>query len=485
MTRADLWKAANIMRRDDGTSGISEYIEQISWMFFLKVFEDLEKRFEGQAKLKNKKYQRIILEKYSWSEWTKKDSKEIIPFIDNELFPFLGSLSGTSEKDIIGLIFTEIQRNKMKMAANLKDVVDIINQIDFNKEKDSHLLSQFYEELLVKLGKESGIAGEFYTPRPIVRLIVKMIEPDLNPKNKENTRVIDPFCGSCGFLIESYKRIMSSRNVLPVDYAILQRSVFHGFEKKSLPYLVGLMNCILHGLLTPLVIRRNSLNDNVMKYGPDDKFDFVMTNPPFGGTENKQIQQNFPVKVTATELLALQQVMRRLKPNGSCGIVVPEGLLKRRDSFATVKEELINNYNVHTIISLPTGVFANVVSSGAGPKTNLLFFNKSGKTKKIWYYELHPPGGKIYSKTNPIKDEDLKDCFKKWKKREISNNSWLVDVKDIPKDYNLTAKKKTQKIKTQYVSPIIVIKELEKVDKEILLDLKRLKKSIAKMMVRN
>jgi len=386
-----LWRAADIMRRDDGTNGINEYIEQISWMFFLKVLEDIEKRFEYNANLNGKKYERIIPKKFSWSEWIKKDTKTIIKYLDDELFPILAKLSGTPEKDTIGLIFGEIGRNKMKSASNLKDVIDIIKKIDFNKEEDSHVLSIFYEDLLVKLGKESGIAGEFYTPRPIVRLVVAMINPKLNPKDKKSTRILDPFCGSCGFLIESFKRIMSGGNVKTKDIPILQRLLFHGYEKKSLPFMVGLMNCILHGLLTPNVVRRNSLNDNVMKFGPDDKFDYVMTNPPFGGTENKQIQQNFPIKVQATELLSLQQVMRRLKPNGKCGIVVPEGLLSRSDAFADVKEDLLENYNLHTIISLPPGVFANVVSTGSGPKTDILFFDKNGPTEKIWYYEVQSP----------------------------------------------------------------------------------------------
>jgi len=478
MTRADLWRAANIMRRDDGTGGINEYIEQISWMFFLKVFEDLEKRFQSRAKLEDKKYQRIIPEKYSWSEWTKKDSKKIISFIDNELFPYLVSLSGTPEKDTISLIFTEIQRNKMQIAANLKDVIDILNQIDFNKERDSHLLSQFYEELLVKLGKESGIAGEFYTPRPIIRLLVKMLDPKLNLKNKNDTKILDPFCGSCGFLIESYKHIMTSGKVGPKEYAILQRRVFNGIEKKALPYLVGLMNCILHGIITPPVFRRNSLNDNILKFGPEDKFDYVMTNPPFGGTENKQIQQNFPVKIQATELLALQQVMRRLKPTGKCGMVVPEGLLKRLDSFAKVRKELIENYNVKAIISLPTGVFANVTALGGGPKTNLLLFDKDGPTEKIWYYELQPPNGKTYSKTNPLKDEDLDDCFKKWKNKTVSENSWYVDVKEIiENDCILTAKKPKKKTLTKYPKPAQIIEELLNLTTDLKSDLKELKEA--------
>jgi type I restriction enzyme M protein len=273
--------------------------------------------------------------------------------------------------------------------------------IDFNNIEDSHILSQFYEDLLVKLGRESGIAGEFYTPRPIVRLMVKI----LNPKMNGHMRLLDPFCGSCGFLVESYKHIMNNQNISAKDYMRLQREVFLGIEKKSLPYLVGLMNCILHGILTPNLINKNSLVENILNFGIEERFESIMTNPPFGGTENKQIQQNFPLKSQATELLALQQIMRRLKPSGKCGMIAPEGLLSRGDTFLKVRKELLENFNVHTIVSLPAGVFANVTAGGQGPKTNIIFFDKAGPTNTIWFYELTP--NKSFTKANPITDETV------------------------------------------------------------------------------
>jgi type I restriction enzyme M protein len=468
----EAWRASDIMRRDDGTNGINEYIEQISWMFFLKVFEDLEKRFDATATLDGKKYSRVIPEKYSWSKWTKKKSTEIIDYVDTELFPFLANLSGTSEKDTVGMIFQEIRRNKMKSASNLKDVVDIINKIDFNSENDSHVLSLFYEDLLLKLGKESGLAGEFYTPRPIVKLIVKMIDPKLNLKNKENIRILDPFCGSCGFLAESFKFIMNSK-ISAKDIPILQQNVFHGIEKKSLSFLVGLMNCILHGLTTPNIERKNSLNQNILKFDLEDKFDYIMTNPPFGGKENKQIQQNFPVKLSATELLSLQLVMRRLKPNGKCGIVVPEGLLFGSGKFAEVKKELLENYNVYAIISLPAGVFANVSSTGQGVKTNILLFEKNGKTKKIWYYDLVPTRVKKFTKKNPILDEDLEDCFTKFTKKAITENSKFVDVEEIiSNDYDMALKKQLEEEEIMFTDPFEELKKIKKLHKEIELNMK-------------
>ena len=435
---------AGIMRSDDGTSGVYEYIEQISWMFFLKVFEDIENRLQAEYQIEGKNYQRLIPSEYSWSSWTKANWKgdEILEFIDNKLFPYLGSLR---KKDIpecktIGIIFLQIKNNKMKSGYNLRDVIDVINDIDFNDPHDSHTLSQFYEDLLVKLGKESGVAGEFYTPRPVVRLMVKMIDPKLNSTKTLSTKILDPFCGSCGFLIEAYKHMVQDKMITTKDYRELQRSVFHGTEKKSLPFLVGIMNCILHELLTPNIIKNNSLNENINNFGPDDKFDYVFTNPPFGGKEGEHIQENFPIKIKKTELLALQLVMRRLKDGGKCAIVVPEPILWRSSKYLKVRKDLLENYNVHTIINMPAGVFANVTPSGLGPKTDLIFFNKDGKTKEIWYYELTPPNNKSYSRVNIIKDEDLQDCFKKWENREVSNNSWTVTIEEIEKNaYDLTS----------------------------------------------
>jgi len=466
----DIWRACDIMRRDDGTSGVLEYMEQLSWLIFLKVFEDVEKRFEAEAEFAGKSYQPIIEPKYRWSSWARKDWRSgksgekhpLIKFIDDGLFPYLRKLSGTPERERIATIFREISGNRMKSAYNLRDVIAIIDKIDFNDVEDSHVISQVYEELLLKLGKEHGIAGEFYTPRPIVRLMVKMVNPRIGET------VFDPFCGSCGFLVESYKLMMGSKDMTVEDYETLQKETFYAQEKKPLPYLIGNMNCILHGLLTPNIVRKNTLSDNIRNIPESRRFDVIMTNPPFGGKENKQIQQNFPIQSQATELLALQYVMKTLKRNGRCGIVLPEGVLFRGDAFAKVKRELLESFNLHTIISLPSGAFANVTASGQGPKTNLLFFDRTGKTKEIWYYDfagysedvLH----KKYSKANPIEDDDLKDCYKKWKKREISRYSWIVSVEDIIKrDYDLTARNPNRKEETISKSPEeLVVSALEK-----------------------
>jgi type I restriction enzyme M protein len=324
MNRRDLankiWNACDIMRRDDGTTGILEYTEQLSWLIFLKVFEDVEKRFEYEAEFAGKSYQPIIEPQYRWSAWAGRDDHNLgqyfseeeqrsiisrgehflIAFIDNKLFPYLKSLRGTPEKERISAIFQEIRGNRMKSAYNLKDVIALLNEINFNNAQDSHILSQVYEELLLRLGREGGVAGEFYTPRPIVKLMTKIVNPQIDET------ILDPFCGSCGFLIESYKHMKESKELTVEDYERLQKETFYGQEKKPLPYLIGVMNCILHDILTPNIVRKNTLEEDIRSIPELKRFDVILTNPPFGGKESKQVQQNFPIKSQATELLALQ-----------------------------------------------------------------------------------------------------------------------------------------------------------------------------------
>jgi type I restriction enzyme M protein len=490
MNRKDLankiWRACDKMRTDDGTTGILEYTEQLSWMIFLKVFEDVERRFEDETKFAGESYQPIIEPPYRWSAWAKREEKDLsiyfsdeeksamrkagehilISFIDNKLFPYLKSLQGTAEKEKIASIFQEIRGNRMRSPYNVKDVIALLDDIDFNNIEDSHVLSQVYEELLLRLGREGGIAGEFYTPRLIVRVMTKIVTPVIGE------RLLDPFCGSCGFLIESYKRMKESKELTVEDYDKLQKETFYAQEKKPLPYLIGVMNCILHDILTPNIVRKNTLEEDIRNIPEAQRFDVILTNPPFGGKEGKQIQQNFPIKSQATELLALQYVMKKLKKDGRCGIVVPEGILFRGGAFAQVKRELLEMYNLHTIISLPSGVFANVTSSGQGPKTNLLFFDKTEKTKEIWYYDFagHSENAleKKYTKVNPVVDEDFEDCYEKWKNREISEYSWLVPVEEIiERGYDLTAKNPNRKEEYEHKSPDILLSGIIEKEKQI------------------
>ncbi|MEM0215449.1 MAG: N-6 DNA methylase [Archaeoglobaceae archaeon] len=503
MNRKDLankiWHACDIMRRDDGTTGVLEYMEQLSWMIFLKVFEDLEKRFEDEYKFEGRNYEAIIEPKFRWSAWATASDKELekyfsieelaeiraakehvlIAFINRKLFPYLRSLRGSPEKERIATIFQEINGNRMKSPFNLRDVITVLNEIDFNNAQDSHVLSQVYEELLLRLGKEGGVAGEFYTPRPIVRLMVRIIEPKIGEK------VFDPFCGSGGFLVESYRLMIKSREITIEDYELLQYKSFYGQEKKPLPYLFGVMNCILHGLLHPNIVRKNTLEENIRNVPEAERFEVILTNPPFGGKEGKHIEQNFPYPSSKTEILALQYVMRKLKKGGRCGIVVPEGILfnTSEKAFVNTKKDLIENYNIHTIISLPSGVFANVTSSGQGPKTNLLFFTRGEPTKEIWYFDFAGYSevvlDKRYTKANPVTDEDLSVVYEAWKKREIGEWSWIVKVEEIiNNNYDMTARNPNRKEEVRYPEPIKIVESILEKEKEINALLEEIKKVV-------
>ena len=456
----DIWRACDIMRRDDGTTGIMEYMEQLSWLLFLKVFEAIEDRYETEADLKGIQYTPIIDKEFRWSFWTRKDwaGQEIVEFVNTKLFPYLRTLSGSPEKEIIAALFLEIPGNRMKSPYNLRDVVAIVDEVNFQNVDDVHTVSHIYEDLLKRMGSENRMAGEFYTPRPIVRFMVQVIDP------KIGETVYDPACGSAGFLVESYLHMKESRSLTIEDHQTLQRKTFFGQEKKPLPCLLGIMNMILHEVLTPNIRRKNTLEDNIRHIPEEERFNVILTNPPFGGKENRQIQQNFPVQSQATELLFLEHIMKKLKVGGHCGMVVPEGTLFRGDAFANVKKELLERFNLHSIVSLPAGVFLPY----SGVKTNLIFFERPGPTKGIWFYEILPPEGQKFTKGNPIQDEHFEDCRAKLKERAISKQSWIVPVeKIIENGYDFTAKNPNREEDVEHRPPEELVASILDKEQEI------------------
>lgn len=465
-------RACDIMRQKGRLVPI-QYIEQLSWLLFLKLFNNLEE----QKKLLDPKYEPIFETKYRWQSWANKlTGDELLKFIDQKLIPYLANLSGTPQKMKIASIFSEI-RNHMKSGYALAELVELLDEIDFSKPEDSHILSIAYEDLLMTTaGQKGGGAGEFYTPRPIIRFMIKVIQPKLGEK------ILDPFVGSAGFLVESYKYLREKEGTLK-DHKILQEKTFYGQEAKPFPYLVGLMNSMLHGMETPNIVflKEGTFAEDTRSIPEDKKFEIILTNPPFGGEEEKRLLANLPFKTSDTELAGLYYCMRKLKTRGKCGIVQPEGVLFRTGgAYKQVKKELLDSSNLHTIISLPSGVFACVSPKGGqGPKTNLLFFEKGIPTKEIWYYELTPPNGRNYTRNNPIKDEDLEDAYKKWQKREISENSWIVKVEDIIKrDYDLSAKNPNKAKGVVYRKPKQLVKSVLEKEKEIEEVLKKVKRII-------
>jgi len=485
IVKSDIKAACDIMRRDDGTNATVDYMEQLSWLLFLKIFEKVEQEAEEMALLEGMEYTPIIDKKFRWSNWArgkdwlakpkealkdfvddveeefKKISKlenALIHFIDNILFPYLRNLSGTPEREKVADVFKEISGNKIKSVYNLLDVIEKIDHIDPSNYEDTQVLSQVYEELLLQMGTEAGWGGEFYTPRPVIRFIINVIKPRIGGK------IFDPFGGSAGFLVEAYKYLVEKNSPLTVEQSeILKNKTLYGQEKKPLPFLLGTMNLILHGITNPNYYRRNTLMEDVHSVSEEEKYDVIITNPPFGGKENKQVQNNFPYPVQATEALALQYIMRKLKIGGRAGVILPEGqIMFGEGKFKEIRKELLEKFNVFAIVSLPQGVFS---AMGAGVKTCIVFFEKTGEpTKEIWYYELE---GK-FTKKQRIKDEHFADVLKKIEAREISENSWIVPIEEIVKrNYDLTPKNPNKKDDVEYKDPKEILEEIETLDYEI------------------
>jgi len=458
LSKADIKRVCDILRRDDGV-GAKDYIEQFSWLLFLRVFEGVEGQLKELEEADGKKYKPVIDAEYQWSAWAKKDWKdkdELIHFINQKLFPYLKTLKSTREKDKIGEIFRELSGNRIRSPHNLLDVIEILDKIEKHHFQDTHLLSQVYEEILQAMGSEGGWSGEVYTPRPVIRLMIKIVDPKLGET------ILDPFVGSGGFLVESFKYIYEHSAKDVRTWRTLQTKTFYGQEKKPLPFLIGTMNLILHHILVPNLTRTNTFMEDVHNMPESAKMDVILTNPPFGAEETKAVQSNYPIQIGATEGLALQYLMKRLKTGGRCGVILPEGnILFGGGSMARIREELLEKFNVHTIISLPQGAFTQM---GAGVKTNLIFFDKSGSTKEIWYGEVN---GK-FTKKKRMQDENFEDVFERWKKREVGEKSWIVPIAAIKeRGYGLSPKNPNGSTGDASLPPDEILGEIEKNQREI------------------
>ena len=406
----DIWRACDVMRRDDNCSGVMEYLEHLSWILFLRFLDEQEEVFRQHARLANARYSPILRDEYRWSSWVpaalqepSRDSVSLTGFVRNGLIPYLASLDGSAERRLVSEIFGSGNLAICSSDDNLRDVLRVVDSIDFRNLDDIHTVSYIYEQLLHRLGRENRVAGEFYTPRPVIRFLVQLIDP------RPDEEVYDPACGTCGFLVEAFEHM---RRVPSADGHQVSRSVsLHGREKKRIPALLGTMNLILHGVPTGKIYRGNTLEEDLD--GRIDRHDVILTNPPFGGTENQLIQQNFPVRAASTELLFLQHVMAKLKPSKSarCGMVVPEGTLFRSGPFIAVKRRLLESCSLLMVASLPPGTFAPY----SDVRTALLLFDQGGPTTEVLYYELPLPANlKKFSLTHPIADEHFADAREVW-----------------------------------------------------------------------
>lgn len=448
----------NKLRRDANMSGQIDYNEQIAWMLFLKALEALDQKQANEARFSGEIYDFILPSLFSWSSWVRSNrtAEEKMEFVKVELIPYLRSLSGNTQRELVAQVFDGIPTRLMSSPYGMAEVLDLVDGIDLNNMDDSHALSQFYEEALLKMGGQGRQAGgEFYTPRPIIRLILKIIDPKIGEK------ILDPFMGSAGFLAEGFLHLKNQADLTANQYQQLQYDTFVGQELKPIPFLLGVMNCMLHGLYGAKFIHKNTFTDNIRSLNPQDRVDIVITNPPFGAEIEPTLRENFPFPTSATQVLAVQYILRRLKPNGRCGMVVDEGFLSRinEKAFANTKKELLEENNLFAVVSLPQGVFTGV---GTGVKTNLIFFNRGRPTKDVWYYEV---SGK-FTRTRPIKDGDLEDCRRKFQNREVSAQSWLIKAENL-KNLDLTAKNPNGKADLIHKSPAELTWEIETKERKI------------------
>ena len=514
----------DVLRKEAGCTTELDYTEQTSWVLFLKYLDALEEDRATEAQLEGKKYSFLLEKPYRWESWAApkgKDGKidhntaltgdDLRDFVNLKLFPYLhgfkqraGSPNTTEYK--IGEIFGEI-KNKIQSGYNLREIIDQIDQLRFLSQTEKHELSHLYEAKIRNMGNAGRNGGEYYTPRPLIRAIIQVVKPRIGE------RVYDGACGSCGFLCESFEYLKSGSgpgsanlqigavhnhspklttkglNVAPglspagSDFAVglnvapgssarhsslttkgwktLQERTFVGKEKKSLAYVIGIMNMILHGIEAPNIIHTNTLTEDIQAIQEKDRFEVVMANPPFGGKERHEIQQNFNIKTGETAFLFLQHFIKILKAGGRAGIVIKNTFLSNTDNASTsLRKELLQSCNLHTILDLPGGVF-----QGAGVKTVVLFFDKGAKTRKIWYYQLDL--GRNLGKTNPLNDDDLAEFVKLQKTFAKSPKSWTVDAKDINQEtFDLSVKNPNNNGEAKHRTPQEILDEIAKLDAE-------------------
>ena len=482
---ATIKSVRDLLRKDAGLAGDTDRLPQLTWLLFLKNLDDFELT---QEEMYGDDYTPIIENPYRWRDWAASDNlsdrrtgDELLTFVNDELTEYLKKLSGENNRDIrtiVGTIFKGTY-NRLRSGYILRDVVNKLSTINFNSSDDIHAISLFYETMLKEMRDSAGDSGKFYTPRPVVRFIVDRLNPQLGE------RVMDPACGTAGFLVEAYTR-MNEQVKTPEQQQILFNSLI-GIEKKAMSYLLAIMNLLLHGIETPNITERNSLAVNVNQIADADQVEVIATNPPFGGEEEDGIIKNFPagMRTHETALLFFQYIMALLKrPNGRAGVVLPNGFLFGNGVASTVKARLLKQFNLHTIVRLPVGTFAPYTSI----PTNILFFDACEEstevspkpcTQEVWYYEIPlPEGRKSYSKTKPMQDEDFQGCIDWWDNRVENEHAWKVGIEELQANgYNLDMKNPNGQNELIHLPPEQLVESiLEKEQKivEIMSEIKKM-----------
>lgn len=522
-----LWK-------DAGCSSELDYVEQTSWILFLKYLDDFEKDRQDAAELSGKEYTPIIDKKFKWDVWAapkvegsssatdagaqsplKRPSTtagknaqpplrtidhhnaltgdDLIDFVNNELFPYLKKFRTTADhadtiEYKIGEIFSEL-KNRLQSGYNLREVINLVDELRFRSSKEKHEMSALYEDKIKNMGNAGRNGGEYYTPRPLIKTIVKVV----NPKIGET--IYDGAVGSAGFLVEAFeymsgrgtagfvedhgadatRRALTESTISTKEAKLLQEKTFYGKEKKSLAYIIGIMNMILHGIEAPNILHTNTLAEDVRDIQEKDRYNVVLANPPFGGKERAEVQGNFPIKTGETAFLFLQHFIKILKAGGRAGVVIKNTFLSNTDNASvSLRAQLLETCNLHTVLDLPGGTF-----TGAGVKTVVLFFEKGAPTKKIWFYQLNLE--RNLGKTNPLNENDLADFVKLQKSKADSENSWTVNIADVvgrgdpAPTFDLSVKNPHKQADTTLRAPLAILDEMKSLDEESAKILKSIK----------
>jgi type I restriction enzyme M protein len=462
----------DILHKDAGCGSELDYVEQTSWILFLKYLDDLEKDKQAKAELSGKTYEGIIGRQYQWEVWAApKDKKGLLDhhkalsgddlsdFVNIKLFPYLKKFKtdATGPDTIeykIGEIFSEL-KNRIQSGYNLREVINRIDELRFRTHAEKHEMSHLYEDKIKNMGNAGRNGGEYYTPRPLIKTIVKVVAPEIGQK------IYDGAVGSAGFLVEAFEYLKDSKKLTTADVTTLQKKTFYGKEKKSLAYIIGTMNMILHGVEAPNIVHTNTLAENLADIQEKDRYDIVLANPPFGGKERAEVQQNFPIKTGETASLFLQHFIKILQAGGKAGVVIKNTFLSNTDNASVaLRKQLLESCNLHTVLDLPGGTF-----TGAGVKTVVLFFEKGSATKKVWFYQLNLD--RNLGKTNSLNEKDLADFIALQKTKKESENSWSIDVKKIDQTtFDLSAKNPNKKEETALRQPQEILEEMKALDEE-------------------
>ncbi|MCC2666274.1 MAG: hsdM 1 [Gammaproteobacteria bacterium] len=461
----------DVLHKDAGCSSELDYVEQTSWILFLKYLDDFEKDKQAEAELAGRTYKQIITSQYRWAAWAvpkDKDGKldyhkalsgdDLKDFVDHKLVPYLKKFKTSAESPDtiqykIGEIFNEL-KNKIQSGYNLREVINLIDHLRFRSHAEKHEMSHLYESKIKNMGSAGRNGGEYYTPRPLIKIIIKVVNPKIGEK------IYDGAAGSAGFLVEAFE-YLNNKNLSTKDIQTLQKKTFYGKEKKSLAYIIGIMNMILHGIEAPNIVHTNTLTENIDNIQEKDRYDVILANPPFGGKEREEVQQNFPIKTGETAFLFLQHFIKSLKAGGRAGIVIKNTFLSNTDNASiSLRKLLLESCNLHTVLDLPAGTF-----TGAGVKTIVLFFEKGSATKNVWFYQLNLD--RNLGKTNALNERDLAEFLELQKTKTNGKNSWTINVKDIDqKTFELSAQNPNKKEEAALRQSQEIFKEMKALDKE-------------------